>query len=92
MQADSAGRTCLQPPNSAPARAPPLWAHLVSGAARLAADPRLPLGEEVLADILRSARDLTGTAGAQVDRFVERVAIVGAQHPAASAYRPQAIL
>jgi adenylosuccinate lyase len=60
--------------------------------ARLAADPRLPLDAEQLAGILRSARNLTGTAGDQVDRFVERVAIVGARHPAASAYRPQAIL
>jgi adenylosuccinate lyase len=60
--------------------------------ARLADDPRLPLDESELADILRSARRLTGTAGDQVDRFVERVAIVGARHPAASAYRPQAIL
>ena len=60
--------------------------------ARLAADPRLPLDEDELARILASARNLTGTAGDQVDRFVDRVAIVGAQHPAASAYRPQAIL
>lgn len=60
--------------------------------ARLAADPRLPLGADELAGILASARELTGTAGSQVDRFVERVAIVGARHPAASAYRPQAIL
>ena len=60
--------------------------------ARLAADPRLPLGADELAGILSSARHLTGTSGAQVDRFVERVAIVGARHPAASAYRPQAIL
>jgi len=60
--------------------------------ARLAADPRLPLDADELEEILRTARELTGTAGDQVDRFVERVAIVGARHPAASAYRPQAIL
>lgn len=60
--------------------------------ARLAADTRLPLDATALEEILRSARGLTGTAGDQVDRFVERVAIVGALHPAASAYRPRAIL
>jgi adenylosuccinate lyase len=60
--------------------------------ARLAEDPRLPLDAAELAEILRSARGLTGTSSAQIDRFVERVAIVGAQYPAASAYRPQAIL
>jgi adenylosuccinate lyase len=60
--------------------------------ARLASDPRLPLDAAELDAILGSARRLTGTAGDQVERFVERVAIVGAHHPAASAYRPQAIL
>ncbi len=60
--------------------------------ARLAADDRLPLGEEQLAAILRSAREFTGAAVDQVDRFVARVATLEAQHPAASAYRPQAIL
>jgi len=60
--------------------------------ARLADDPRLPLDAEELAAILRATRHLTGTAGDQVDRFVERVAIVGAHHPAAAAYRPQPIL
>jgi adenylosuccinate lyase len=60
--------------------------------ARLEADPRLPLAPGVLRGLLETAREMTGTAGAQVDRFVERVAIVGARHPAAAAYRPQAIL
>ncbi len=59
---------------------------------RLAADPRLPLDAAELGRILDEARGLTGTAGDQVDRFVERVAIVGARYPAAAAYRPQAIL
>jgi len=60
--------------------------------ARLEADPRLPLAPGVLRGLLDSAGEMTGTAGAQVDRFVERVAIVGARHPAAAAYRPQPIL
>jgi adenylosuccinate lyase len=60
--------------------------------ARLAADGRLPLEEAMLRELVASAGAMTGTAGAQVDRFVERVAIVGARHPAAAAYRPQPIL
>jgi len=60
--------------------------------ARLAADPRLPLGADDLADILASARHLTGTSGDQVDRFAARVAAIAAAHPEAAGYRPEEIL
>jgi len=60
--------------------------------ARLAADPRLPVGSEVLDGLLASAGEMVGTAGAQVDRFVARVATVSAAHPGAADYRPQPIL
>ena len=59
---------------------------------RLAADERLPVDADVLRGLLEPAGEMTGTAGDQVDRFVERVALVGAAHPAAAAYRPRPIL
>jgi len=59
---------------------------------RLAADERLPVDADVLRGLLETAGEMTGTAGDQVDRFVERVALVGAAHPAAAAYRPRPIL
>jgi len=60
--------------------------------ARLEADARLPLAPGLLGELLASADRMTGTAGAQVDRFVARVASLVTHHPAAAAYRPEPIL
>jgi adenylosuccinate lyase len=60
--------------------------------ARLAADPRLPLPAGALQRLLDTAGEMTGTAGAQVDRFAARVATLRAADPTAAAYRPKGIL
>jgi adenylosuccinate lyase len=59
---------------------------------RLADDPRLPLDREALERIVTTTAGATGTADAQVDRVVARVAEVAARHPEAAAYRPGPIL
>jgi adenylosuccinate lyase len=60
--------------------------------ARLAADGRLGLDRATLDALVATTARATGTAGAQVDRFVARVAAIAAAHPDAAAYRPGAIL
>jgi len=60
--------------------------------ARLEADARLPLPSGTLRGLLETAGEMTGTAGAQVDRFAARVATLRDAHPAAAEYRPKGIL
>ena len=60
--------------------------------ARLAADERLGLTAEQLASLVAEPITFTGAAVAQVEAVVRRVAEVTAQHPAAAAYSPGAIL
>jgi adenylosuccinate lyase len=59
---------------------------------RLAADDRLPLDVAALEAVLADPVGFTGTAGAQVDGFVARVAALVAVEPDAAAYVPGAIL
>jgi adenylosuccinate lyase len=59
---------------------------------RLAADPRLGLRRDELADLVADPGSLVGVAPAQVRAVVARVAAVVARHPAAAGYRPAAIL
>ena len=59
---------------------------------RLADDPRLPLGLDALERIVATTMGATGTADAQVDRVVARVAAVAARVPDAAVYRPAPIL
>ena len=58
---------------------------------RLAADERLPLDRASLDEILGDATSFVGTAGTQVERFLERVNALASRHPDAAAYRPSAI-
>ena len=61
-------------------------------AERLAADPRIPLGEPELRALLDDPLSFVGAAESQVARFVTSVRPLAARHPAAAAYRPAAIL
>lgn len=60
--------------------------------ARLAADERLGLTADQLATLVAEPITFTGAAVDQVQTVVRRVAEVTAQHPAAAAYSPGAIL
>lgn len=60
--------------------------------ARLAADPRIPLTESELADLVTEPLDLTGTARQQVARLAEQVRPLVEADPDAAAYRPGAVL
>jgi len=59
---------------------------------RLAGDPRLRLTRADLAALVASPLSFTGAAEAQVAEVVRRVEAVAAEHPAAAAYVPSAIL
>ncbi|GAA1395242.1 adenylosuccinate lyase [Luteococcus peritonei] len=59
---------------------------------RLAAEPGLRLSREELAALVSEPLQLTGDAGAQVQRVAERVAGLVAAHPEAAAYRPGQVL
>jgi adenylosuccinate lyase len=59
---------------------------------RLAADERLGLGREELADLLADPLSFVGRAPAQVTDFVARVGELVRRHPEAAAYTPGAIL
>jgi adenylosuccinate lyase len=59
---------------------------------RLAADPRLGLSREQIADAVQSPLGFTGVAVDQVDAVAARVAQVVRKHPDAAAYRPGEIL
>ena len=60
--------------------------------ARLAADPRLGVSREVLADAVANPLDLTGSAAAQVHAVVERVRELAVKHPEGASYAPGAVL
>ncbi len=60
--------------------------------ARLAADPRIPLDRPALDRLLADPASFTGNAGAQVDAFVARVAVLANAHPEAAAWSPGGIL
>ncbi len=60
--------------------------------ARLAADPRLGLSADELAGVLDDPLSFTGAAGAQIDRFVARVAELAVRFPDAAGYEPAPIL
>ena len=59
---------------------------------RLAADPRLGVSREVLADAVANPLDLTGSAAAQVHAVVERVRELAVKHPEGASYAPGAVL
>lgn len=59
---------------------------------RLAADPRLRLGAEVLAEIISRTESLCGQAGAQVDAFAAEVECWVKRFPEAARYQPHEIL
>jgi adenylosuccinate lyase len=59
---------------------------------RLAADPRLGVSRDVLADAVADPLAFTGAAAGQVRRVAERVATVVDAHPDAAGYRPGDIL
>ena len=59
---------------------------------RLAADGRLRLSAERLASVVADARAMTGMAAAQVTQFCEAVRVEVQSFPAASSYKPGAIL
>jgi len=59
---------------------------------RLAADPRLRLSRDSLAEAVAAPLSFTGAATGQVDTVVRRVEALAARHPAAAAYVPDAIL
>jgi len=59
---------------------------------RLAADPRLGVSREALAEAVSRPLDLTGAAADQVDRLVARVADLAARHPVGAAYTPGDVL
>ncbi len=60
--------------------------------ARLAADPRLGLDGEALADLLADPLDFVGAAPHQVAAFVAAVEPIVVAHPEAAGYRPAPIL
>ncbi|CAB4967278.1 unannotated protein [freshwater metagenome] len=59
---------------------------------RLAADERLGLSVSDLQSLISEPLDFTGAASAQVQTIIERVAVITARHPGASAYQPGDIL
>jgi adenylosuccinate lyase len=61
-------------------------------AERLGADPHFPLDLERVREVIRQSSELVGTAGRQVDRFVERVHELGRAYPQAAAVRPGRLL
>jgi adenylosuccinate lyase len=60
--------------------------------AKLAADQRLGLSPDQLAALVAEPITFTGAAVAQTQAVVRRVEALAAQHPAAAAYVPGAIL
>jgi len=60
--------------------------------ARLGADPRLPLREAELVELLSHPLEFVGAAEHQVEQFVQRVEQLVAESPAAAAYVPAPIL
>lgn len=61
-------------------------------AKRLASDSRLKLSEQQVEGILARGRENTGSAGDQVDHFVDSVSVWGQRFPQAKSYRPKSIL
>jgi len=59
---------------------------------RLASDTRLGLSMSDLRSLISEPLDFTGAAAAQVQTVIDRVAVIAARHPGASAYRPGDIL
>ncbi len=59
---------------------------------RLAADPRLGVPREVLADAVANPLALTGSAASQVNVLAQRVQELAASYPAAVGYRPGGVL
>jgi adenylosuccinate lyase len=59
---------------------------------RLAADDRLPLDRAGLDALVGEPLSFVGTAEAQVQAFVDQVAVVVERHPEAAGYRPEPIL
>ncbi len=59
---------------------------------RLAADPRLGVGRDVLASAVADPLQLTGSAADQVHRLVERVRELAIEHPEGAAYAPGEVL
>ena len=59
---------------------------------RLAKDSRIGLSEEQLQAILDRADELTGSAAAQVDDFVQRTEVWRSRFPKEAEYTPGAIL
>jgi adenylosuccinate lyase len=60
--------------------------------ARIAADDRVPLGEDDLAGLLDEPLDLVGAARRQVAVFVAAAEKIAKEHPEAAAYSPEPIL
>ncbi|MDQ4131580.1 MAG: adenylosuccinate lyase [Actinomycetota bacterium] len=60
--------------------------------ARLAADDRIPLGADELADLIERPLDLVGTARRQVGVFISAVEQIAKEHSEAAVYTPGAIL
>lgn len=59
---------------------------------RIAADERLGLSLSGLQALISEPLDFTGAAAAQVQALIDRVSIIAARHPGASAYKPGDIL
>jgi adenylosuccinate lyase len=60
--------------------------------ARLGADPRIPLGEPELKQLLGRPLEFVGAAQEQALAFVNRVEAISAKYPEAAKYRPEAML
>ncbi|GAA2091775.1 adenylosuccinate lyase [Microlunatus panaciterrae] len=59
---------------------------------RLAADQRLGLSRQELADLVTTPLELAGTATSQVATIAAEVAAIAEQHPEAAAYQPGQVL
>ncbi|NOY27095.1 MAG: adenylosuccinate lyase [Oligoflexia bacterium] len=59
---------------------------------RLAADPRLPLDRAALDELISTPLRFVGTAPAQVDAFIDQVAVLVSEHPEAASYHPSDIV
>ena len=59
---------------------------------RLAADERLGLSRDELDALVSAPLELTGAAGRQVERVVQRVRVLAEADPEAAAYQPGAVL
>jgi adenylosuccinate lyase len=59
---------------------------------RLASDTRLGLSMSDLRSLISEPLDFTGAAAAQVQTVIDRVVVIAARHPGASAYQPGDIL